>query len=52
MLVAEIVQLLATVTEATKLAEFGAAWVDGDGFYRLETSGDPWQWNLMRYDLP
>jgi hypothetical protein len=33
-------------------AQYGAAWVDGDGFYRLETSGDPWQWNLVRYALP
>ncbi len=33
-------------------SEYGAAWVDGDGFYRLETSGDPWQWDLVHYALP
>lgn len=31
---------------------YGAAWVDGDGFYRLEASADPRQWNLMHYALP
>ena len=33
-------------------SEFGAAWVDGEGFFRLEQSGPPPEWDVVHYQLP